>query len=111
MIFMLFLILYDLASGFLYDHVDGASPAGWDRRSIIYRAELREVSGSLMTLVLLLCLCGGITGLQSDYDRRHFITRGASYLTVLFCACENDSTALMLQRPIMHPNFLSVSVC
>lgn len=69
---MLFLILYDLASGFLYDHVDGASPVGLDWRSIIYRAKLREVSRSLMTLVLLLCLCGGITGLQSDYDRRHF---------------------------------------
>lgn len=69
---MLFLILYDLASGFLYDHVDGASPVGLDWRSIIYRAKLREVSRSLMTLVLLLCLCGGITGLQPDYDRRHF---------------------------------------
>lgn len=79
---MLFLILYDLASGFLYDHVDGASPAGLDWRSIIYRAKLREVSGSLMTLVLLLCLCGGITGLQSDYDRRYFIIKGTLYLTV-----------------------------
>lgn len=51
-------------------------------------------SGSLMTLVLLLCLCGGITGLQSDYDRRHFITRGTLYLTALCCACEDDDTVL-----------------
>lgn len=51
MIFMLFLILSDLASGFLYDHVDGASPAGLDWRSIICRAKLREVSGILMTFV------------------------------------------------------------
>lgn len=79
---MLFLILYDLASGCLYDHVDGASPAGLDWRSIDYRAELREVSGSLMTLVLLLCLCGGITGLQSDYDRSIFIIREVLYLTI-----------------------------
>lgn len=48
---MLFLILYDLASGFLYDHGGGVSPAGLDWRSIDYRAELREVSGSLMTFV------------------------------------------------------------
>lgn len=87
MIFMLFLILSDLASGFLYDHGGVASPAGLDWRSIIYRAELREVSRSLMTLVLLLCLCGGITGLQSDYARRHFIIRGTLYLTVLCCVC------------------------
>lgn len=81
----MFLILSDLASGFLYDHVDGAFPVGLDWRSIIYRAELRDVSGSLMTLVLLLCLCGGITGLQPDYDRRHFIIRGTLYLTALLC--------------------------
>lgn len=48
-------------------------------------------SGSLMTLVLLLCLCGGITGLQSDYDRRHFIIRGALYLTASCCACCEDN--------------------
>lgn len=40
---MLFLILSDLASGFLYDHGGGASPVGLDWRSIIYRAKLREV--------------------------------------------------------------------
>lgn len=91
---MLFLILSDLASGFLYDHGGGASPVGLDWRSIIYRAKLREVSRSLMTLVLLLCLCGGIAGLQSDYDRRHFIIRGDLYLTVLCCACEDDGIVL-----------------
>lgn len=46
-----FLILSDLASGCLYDHWGGASPVGLDWRSIIYRAKLREVSGSLMTFV------------------------------------------------------------
>lgn len=92
---MLFLTLSDLASGFLYDHVDGVPPAGLDWRSIIYRAKLREVSRSLMTLVLLLCLCGGITGLRSDYDRRHFTIRAALYLTVLCCACEDDDTVLL----------------
>lgn len=81
-----FLISSDLASGFLYDHVDGASPAGLDWRSIDYRAELREVSGSLMTLVLLLCLCGGITGLQSDYDRRHFYYQ-RSFIPDRFMLC------------------------
>lgn len=69
---------------------------GWTGVLLSIVQSCARFSGSLTTLVLLLCLCGGITGLQSDYDRRHFIIRGASYLTVLFCACENDSTALML---------------
>lgn len=89
-----FLILSDLASGSLYDHGGGVPPAGLDWRSIDYRAELREISRSLMTLVLLLCLCGGFTGLQSDYDRRHFIIRGDLYLTALCCACEDDGIVL-----------------
>lgn len=70
----------------MYDHVDGAFPAGLDWRSIDYRAELREVSGSLMTLVLLLCLCGGITGLRSDYDRRHYYYQ-RSFIPDRFMLC------------------------
>lgn len=55
---------------------------GWIGVLSIIVQSCGRFSGSLMTLVLLLCLCGGITGLQSDYDRRHFIIRGTLYLTV-----------------------------
>lgn len=44
---------------------------GWIGVLSIIVQSCARFSGSLMTLVLLLCLCGGITGLQSDYDRRH----------------------------------------
>lgn len=60
-------------------------------------------SGSLTTLVLLLCLCGGITGLQSDYDRRHFYyqrgfipdrLRCAKMMTLCYGAAPNNAVQL-----------------
>lgn len=60
-------------------------------------------SGSLMTLVLLLCLCGGITGLQSDYDRRHFYYQRrfipdhlscAKMMTLCYDAAPNNAVQL-----------------